>query len=96
MNHTPGPWHLHNAEYGKYGIEPNQWGRLIHVEDETNEADSNARLIAAAPELLKALEHVVSTYRTFRGVPESEQMWTSTDDAALEEGFAAIAKAKGE
>jgi hypothetical protein len=62
MKYTPGPWHV--------GIKPgpmiyNQYGDQIAdmhdplpcIDNLVNKA--NARLIAAAPDLLEALEHVV-------------------------------------
>lgn len=57
---------------------------------------ANARLIAAAPDLLAALQAVLSTYRTFRNVPKDLQEWTCIDDEAFEQGLSAIAKAKGD
>ena len=60
------------------------------------EVRANARLIAAAPDLLAALQAVLSTYRTFRNVPKDLQEWTCIDDEAFEQGLSAIAKAKGD
>jgi len=39
------------------------------------------------------MRRVLAGYRTFRNVPEDEQQWTSYDDAAIEEGYAAIGEA---
>lgn len=61
-----------------------------------DETEANARLIAAAPDLLAALQAVLSTYRTFRNVPKDLQEWTCIDDEAFEQGLSAIAKAKGD
>lgn len=52
-----------------------------------------AALMAAAPELLAALEALTITARIFRNVPKEDQDWTSCDDDALDAAFAAIAKA---
>ena len=46
-------------------------------------------------ELLEALRGVCATYRTFRNVDRGGLEWTSTDDAALEQAFAAIERAGG-
>ena len=62
-------------------------------EDAREEIEANGRLIAAAPELLEALQAVTATYRTFRNVPADQQEWTVLDDEALAAAFAAIAKA---
>ena len=53
--HTPGPWTLHELDstriLGKDGAVANAYAPSHLV----TEADANARLIAAAPELLEAL-----------------------------------------
>ena len=63
MNHTPGPWATRES--------PEHWGRIdfiIHSEDTdvatawqggTKANRANACLIAAAPDLLEALEEVL-------------------------------------
>jgi len=51
MTHTPGPWKINNFRF----IMGND--RYIATLEEPN-LDSNARLIAAAPELLEALEEI--------------------------------------
>lgn len=73
--HTPGPWHL--AEYnfrdtlgavGVYSAECHPQMPIVHsiTGRDLDQCDANARLIAAAPELLAALELVVGavTYHT--------------------------------
>jgi hypothetical protein len=87
MNHTPGPWTTRES--------PEHWGRIdviIHSEDtdvatawrggtEANRA--NANLIAAAPDLLEALEEVLG--------------WeTLCPIEVYERARAAIRKARGE
>ena len=57
--------------------------------------NANERLIAAAPDLLAALKALTLTARTFRNVPQDDQMWTSIDEDALRSAFDAIAKAEG-
>ena len=59
-NHTPGPWHVNgdcwvgfdrnNAEAGGY-----QFCAVAHVMERAGCLDANARLIAAAPDLLTCL-----------------------------------------
>lgn len=60
--HTPGPWHLGKraaakAIYGDKGEEVCQMLGHFNADDENL---ANARLIAAAPELLEALQVIAS------------------------------------
>ena len=91
MNHTPGPWcveHLpddgpsiHTDEAGIArriaGVDMGGWRKTSR-----KEAEANARLIAAAPELLEALRDLLSLH------PGTENKWT-------QQAQAAIAKAEG-
>ena len=65
--HTPGPWEVRQHSYGDHrdadgifpvgqilNIVPCVYGRTLE------QCDANARLIAAAPELLAALSRVVA------------------------------------
>lgn len=53
--HTPGPWHVvANLVQGKR--KPNGDSRTVAMVGSSSEDDANARLIAAAPDLLAALE----------------------------------------
>ena len=69
--HTPGPWAIrdHWADDGAFEVYPTrggkkpkfgEWAALAEVReygpDEAPEAEANARLIAAAPDLLEALK----------------------------------------
>jgi len=69
-------------------------GRPDSVRD-ADAADSIARLIAAAPDMLAALVALAATARTFRNVPKAEQEWGPLDDEALNAAFVAIDKARG-
>lgn len=58
---TPGPWHVNTIETVLYSVHANRGGvaevsRGTMNEISADEIESNARLIAAAPELLAALE----------------------------------------
>jgi len=57
--HTPGPWHYVDCGEGLHAIhdQPDKRGR--HEQLATVYTKDNARLIAAAPELLAALEELV-------------------------------------
>jgi hypothetical protein len=62
--HTPGPWKINGTGILNHPVTGAAVSLIriettlgnIEIHDETNEPDYNARLIAAAPELLEALE----------------------------------------
>lgn len=93
--HTPGPWTMHprfddGAEVR--AIAPVAWCSVASTVGSSGsqsidaaEARANARLIAAAPDLLRALERL-------ERLSGSAMM---TDDPAREGARAAVAKAKG-
>lgn len=101
--HTPGPWKYTQTKTGcDYGISaPGCSNVLAEVYEEfigrgvyePLEARANARLIAAAPELLAALE------KCMEYIPGSEvRSWPPgfrLKDAAVRAALAAIAKARG-
>lgn len=62
QHHTPGPWRLNRqrVEYGPY-VAGDGWCVAIVLRDPV-EQEANARLIAAAPELLVALEQLVEAH----------------------------------
>lgn len=91
--HTPGPWFLAEKVEGKHTVtnlrrirserEGMEHGAVCEVYGiaDGSEAHANARLIAAAPDLLESLAFVI------RGVPDT---WEGVQKAR-----AAIAKATG-
>lgn len=100
--HTPGPWHLEEMGYNSssYYIRGSSEsgdrltigkGAVAHIPRSTvNPMEANARLIAAAPELLEALKAMIDAERVYEsGVRSSEEL------AALEKAHAAITKATG-
>jgi len=101
--HTPGPWRIGSlASYDGYTGQPfrNVWAgqdeaatvvaRAIRSEGAmTNDVDADATLIAAAPDLLEALEEVVKDALGYVERTGQSIFW-------LENARAAIAKAKGE
>jgi hypothetical protein len=101
--HTNGPWSANLNGLARDKQDAPQWtvGKsceclvILPNRSTPEETEANARLIAAAPDLLAALQAVLSTYRTFRNVPQDLQEWTCIDDEAFEQGLSAIAKAKG-
>lgn len=58
-HHTPGPW----ACFDKHLIHANGY-RVATIESEAKHRDANTRLIAAAPELLAALEALLAELRS--------------------------------
>ena len=91
--HTPGPWH-----YRPHAVDSNYM--LIFCSGDQHEGDNlrgycgeaNARLIAAAPELLAALKDVMrSCRRDFTADAQGECDFRN----AYSEQIAAIAKAEG-
>ena len=86
--HTPGPWRVWE---NLIQVSPNG-PSICYFEAGQQPSEANARLIAAAPELLAALINLTATARTFRNVPKREQEWTPIDDEAIDAAFAAIDK----
>mgnify|MGYP001594620414 CR=1 FL=1 len=85
MTHTPGPWKINRRNPCRVYLRP---GIVIAVtlQDNFPEAEANARLIAAAPDLLAALV-AITTYHPSAG----EEVWLQNCKLAR----AAIAKATG-
>jgi hypothetical protein len=55
--HTPGPWFAHNI-----GLGPNGAGPFTYpLGNDPDKAAANARLIAAAPDMLAALQAIAAT-----------------------------------
>lgn len=83
--HTPGPWEVKTNSIGNPTVESSSSMFIIcHTPLATNETRCNARLIAAAPEMLEALEHIIQT-------PEYSHLYPGTKELAE----AAINKARG-
>ena len=88
--HTPGPWSVKgdigtSVWAGPLFVGKTEWDLYSNCVNNREEAQSNARLIAAAPELLAALEAArLWAVECYGSLP-----W-------LESAEAAIAKAKGE
>ena len=94
QKHTPGPWKitryaaLHVETEGHRGIC--SCGYTNSTKDIDDENKANARLIAAAPDMLAALQDVAKSYQQlFDVMPVA---WQTLDDIVT----AAIAKATGE
>jgi hypothetical protein len=79
--HTPGPWHTAGDQGVQIRSEKHQIAKVWTMRG--NEWKANARLIAAAPDLLEALQHLM--------VAHGEQL-----DYAFQQAQEAIAKATTE
>jgi len=58
--HTPGPWRFEQATKTIRSIPENYWLATMDSWDGAVNHESNARLIAAAPELFEALERLLA------------------------------------
>lgn len=101
--HTPEPWAIKKGRpFGPTIFMPDDTVEIIGGPTRgliaclyarnwaNNEDEANARLIAASPDLLKALEAMVDHF----GVLEDNEMVHSTARAASKKARAAIAKTK--
>ena len=96
MKHTPGPWVVDPAVRQGFTVYAPKEGFIVGTQDEEGrfgaiESKANARLIAAAPDLLEALQDVCARL-LYRGVSTNAG---HPDRTALEVARAAIAKATG-
>lgn len=90
--HTPGPWFTKREGFSTVYIEARIGGGMLQevaacgpTEAGQEQQEANARLIAAAPELLEALQEAKHMFAgEYPGHPTTERI------------FAAIAKATGE
>ena len=78
--HTPGPWEVGNATWDEDGDV------MYALKGNKVACAPDARLIAAAPDLLDALEAILAADERGQGLPFAE---------AMDAGVAARAKARG-
>ena len=87
MSHTPGPWrYAGRSVAGAFHIGPEE-GYSVGIIHHSPDGEANARLVAAAPDLLAALEECQAEIHIECGL---------TDYPSCIRARAAIAKAKGE
>lgn len=88
LKHTPGPWFIQYETTARFHIGPSDNYHLISANKgvcSEARAEANAKLIAAAPDLLEALQAMVQ---------DARQPWQFSNPAkVLEKARAAIAKA---
>lgn len=108
--HTPGPWVNDPHNTGAIGdVSESATGTCVAQAQARQplaagkpdvERAANARLIAAAPEMLEALEQAASSFDSIRGAVESNQVVDKDVHglavARMNEIRAVIAKARGE
>ena len=100
--HTPAPWRIEwntaQGGEGHYITDINDMGELSRIaavlfhDDADGETHANARLIAAAPQLLEALQTTAANLRSWKAANGDG---IKTFDSWLEVVEEAIAKAKG-
>jgi hypothetical protein len=107
--HTPGSWVAFREETGDYSIE-SDYGTVAEVTaencDDCDQVAADATLLAAAPDMLEALESAVTKLREFipreaRGYQHGCFKYVTAGDmfdcpCAICQSRRAIAKAKGE
>ena len=89
--HTPGPWHAHH-DHGWLVVESDNGDMYIKIEkgSAATRRIADARLIAAAPDLLAALQVLLRNYAAVHDIGDVEMQ------PAIYQASAAIAKATGE
>jgi hypothetical protein len=93
MKHTDGPWIIHEYKDQIHGIDITEGkkGKVIcnitsHFTAKHEEAQANAKLIAAAPKLLEAL-------RFCKSVIESQGIYDRSESLAVDKATEAIKEA---
>lgn len=67
MTHTPEPWEAKESNLNYYNVLDSSNTIVAEVRKTFKHAAANARLIAAAPELLEALQDLVKAHKTRMG-----------------------------
>ncbi|NCC61603.1 MAG: hypothetical protein EOM12_11820 [Verrucomicrobiae bacterium] len=99
MKHTPGPWEA-RLGMGWYVMAGGMTsGAMLVTGRSDSESKANAHLIAAAPEMLEALEKVMEASNLGEVADESDDAWIAWINAsrkAVDLAEKAIKKARGE
>ena len=90
--HTPGPWEMNGSSIETTATKTAVVG-WTNTDDDTNggNAEANARLIAASPELLRELKKCVAAIQKWGKAHPESGGWTGL----IHGGLKAIAKAEG-
>lgn len=70
MKHTPGPWFVDEDRLGHTHIVDNEYS----IAQVSRDNADNARLLAAAPEMLSALQYVTTLLRFEKNFPEETEV----------------------
>ena len=95
---TPGPWTIADEPLDEhrrtvFALTEADFAPAIAGGDTEEQRDANARLIAAAPDLLAACEDMIYRFGAYEpGAPEGE----GSNAAAILRARAALSKARGE
>ena len=99
--HTPGPWTRRHGQHVYAGASASGAGRLLFAaapnsgtREELDESFANARLVAAAPELLRVMKDLVSMYERGYVAGVSDRTGSAFLDSVLS-ARSIIAKAEG-
>ena len=87
--HTPGPWTVREPNGAGHGVSIPEIGAWFGTMAWAPETMANARLCAAAPDLLEALAKLTNHCRRMG-------FDTREEEPLLDTAYAAIAKARGE
>ena len=100
FKHSPAPWRCHDKRpnCSGYSIVGNdgQYVGFVGDSDELSPMDANANLIAAAPELLEALQKLVTEYKFTRSQLNGDTDEELEDVLCVINANKAIAKALGQ
>lgn len=97
--HTPGPWRVGPVDDTR--VEDADGNEVAQIDGDYNQPDTwplmeaNARLIAAAPDLLKALESLLGSYTDLIQSGDCG-FWGPEEEEIIVTARAALSKARGE
>jgi hypothetical protein len=93
--HTPGPWKVQDDRTtdGTFRVFPHEGPSICNLRH--GEMEANARLIAAAPELLRACEEALNALLDYVPLLEAHGSVMGYGHAVIVRLKAAIAKAEG-
>lgn len=85
---SPAPWRINAVDYHDYGLIDAEGEEIMLLKAECEQDDHNASLIAASPDLLKALQEMLNK--------AYKQNWNDQYPDEVSKAQAAISKALGE
>jgi len=80
--HTPGPWKVDADERSVIAAPNGEWVAQVITQRHLDEKRANAKLIAAAPNLLAALEDIAKNHYPECSCPTPECEMTCTNGVA--------------